>query len=308
MPCRPGRVLHAAFGLLTMALITSGCDTAREVPQPDTVVPINLGGSDIPGDQELTTGNVDAVSSNPDAPRGTGRQDARLRAQRQAAMRHGSQAGYRHRARQLGEILGRHSGELSAVFDFNRVVRPAPAGAGYLLPPVVQRSGPAFQSSDEGKSVSVADRYLRILVAARIAPVVPNWRQFLLFWPPEPAPLPPVLQPRTDAGRQRVKTWIGAGWSAGTAQAEDELARRMRRLRRHYEGMLEYRRLASLGMIEPVETRTARFGVTGEPGVMRTGDRTVRIVGDPDFRRDPKLWHSLPSVSRSEARHGRSRS
>ena len=300
---RPGRMLRSAFGVLAVALLAAGCDSARDTPQPGAAAPIVLGGPDIPVDSEFIPASPDALLSDAEDTHGKGRENSRLQAQRQAAMRHGSQAGYRLRARELGEILVRHSGKLSAVFDFNRVVRPAPADTGYLLPPVVQRSGPAFQSSDEGQTVSVADRYLEILEPARIAPVVPNWRQYLLFWPPEPAHLPPSLVPRSDAERKRVRDWIGAGWSAGTTQAEDELARRMRRLQRHYEGMLEYRRLLALGMIDQVNTETARFGITGESGIMRIGDRTVQIANDPDFRRDPKRWRSLPSMSGSATWH-----
>ena len=297
-------MLRSAFGVLAVALLAAGCDSARDAPQPGAAAPIVLGGPDIPADSEFTPASPDALLSDAEDIRGKGRMNSRLQAQRQAAMRHGSQAGYRHRARELSEILVRHSGKLSAVFDFNRVVRPAPAGTGYLLPPVVQRSGPAFQSSDEGQTVSVADRYLEILEPARIAPVVPNWRNYLLFWPPEPAHLPPALVPRSDTERKRVRDWIGAGWSAGAAQAEDELTRRMRRLQRHYEGMLEYRRLLALRMIEQVDTETARFGITGESGIMRIGDRTVQIANDPDFRRDPKHWRSLPSMSGPATWHG----
>ena len=303
MPTRPGRVLRSAFGVLAAALLAAGCDSARDAPQPDVAVPVVLGGPDIPIDSEFVPASPGALLSDAEDAHGKGRMNSRLQAQRQAAMRHGSQAGYRHRAGELGEILGRHGGKLSAVFDFNRVVWPAPAGTGYLLPPVVQSSGPAFQSSDEGQMVSVADRYLEIFEPARIAPVVPSWRQYLLFWPPEPAHLPPALVPRSDAERKRVRDWIGAGWSAGAAQAEDEFARRMRRLQRHYEGMLEFRRLLALGMIDSVDTETARFGITGESGIMRIGDRTVQIANDPDFRRDPKNWHLLPSMSGSATWH-----
>ena len=303
MPTRPGRVLRSAFGVLAAALLPAGCDSARDAPQPDVAVPVVLGGPDIPVDSEFAPTSPDTLLSDAEDTHGKGRMNSRLQAQRQAAMRHGSQAGYRHRARELGEILGRNSSKLSAIFDFNRVVWPAPAGTGYLLPPVVQRSGPAFNSSDEGQTVSVADRYLEILEPARIEPVVPNWRQYLLFWPPEPVHIPPTLVPRSDAERIRVRGWIGAGWSAGAAQAEDELARRMRRLQRHYEGMLDFRRLLALGMIEQVDTETVRFGITGESGIMRIGDRTVQIANDPDFRRDPNHWRSLPSMSRSATWH-----
>ena len=214
--------------------------------------------------------------------------------QREASVRFGSQSGFRRRSWELRNLTRKRSGELSTVFDFNRLARPAPGGAGYIVPPVVQIAGSAFLSEGNGTTVSVADAYLRILKPEWIAPVAPNWRDWLLFSPPPVAPLPVSLAPATDGERKQVKAWIEQGWSAGRKQAEHEFDERLRRLRRDYGGMLEYRRLAALRMIDGTDLADVNFGVTGEPGEMRIGSRVVRIVGIADFVRDPAEWRRLP--------------
>ena len=284
-----------ACALLT-ALLSAGC-----VPEPagEAVIepsPIGIGGKD-----ELRLGKPPAQLpeilqlSEPGSGESPDSWPVRRRNQREASVRFGSQSGFRYRSWELGNLIQERSGELSAVFDFNRLVRPAPGGAGFLVPPVVQRAGNAFLSEGNGTTVSVADAYLRILKPEWIAPVAPNWRDWLMFSPPPVTPLPVSLAPATDGERKQVREWIEQGWSAGRKQAEHEFAERLRRLRRDYEGMLEFRRLAALRMIDGTDIADADFGVTGEPGEMRIGSRVVRIVETADFVRDPAGWLRLPN-------------
>ena len=290
-----------ACALLT-ALLSAGCvprpagEAAGEPP------PVDIGGKD-----ELRSGEppaeLSAILQLPAPGSGNPPESwpVRSRSQREASVRFGSQSGFRRRSWELRNLVRERSGELSSVYDFNRLVRPAPGGAGYLVPPVVQRAGNAFRSEGNGTTVSVADAYLRILQPERIAPIAPNWRDWLLFEPPPVTPLPLALAPATEGERKQVRAWIEQGWSAGKKQAEHEFAERLRRLRRDYEGMLEFRRLAALEMIDGTDLADADFGVTGEPGEMRIGNRVVRIVGTADFVRDPARWRKLPN--RDPAKH-----
>ena len=283
-----------ACALLT-ALLSAGCVSEPAVETVGKPPPVVIGGTD-----ELRPGEPPAqlpeILRLPEPGSGDSAESwpVRSRNQREASVRFGSQSGFRRRSWELRNLIRKRSGELSAVFDFNRLVRPAPGGAGYLVPPVVQRAGNAFRSEGNGTTVAVADAHLRILEPEWIAPVAPNWRDWLLFSPPPATPLPVSLAPATDAERKQVKSWIEQGWSAGRKQAEHEFAERLRRLRRDYGGMLEFRRLAALRMIDGTDLADADFGVTGEPGEMRIGNRVVRIVGTADFVRDPARWRRPP--------------
>lgn len=284
-----------ACALLTV-LLSAGC-----VPGPAGEAALEPSPVGIGGEDELRLGEPPPQlpeilqMPEPDSGESPDSWPVRSRNQREASVRFGSQSGFRRRSWELGNLIRERSGELSAIFDFNRLVRPNPGGAGYLVPPVVQRAGNAFLSEGKGTTVSVADAYLRILKPEWIAPVAPNWRDWLLFSPPPVTPLPVSLAPATDGERQLVREWIEQGWSAGRKQAEHEFAERLRRLRRDYEGMLEFRRLAALRMIDGTDIAEADFGVTGEPGEMRIGSRVVRIVGTANFVRDPEVWRQLPN-------------
>ena len=207
------------------------------------------------------------------------------RALRDNALQFGSQTGFRQRWQEIEDKLSARSGELSVIYDFGRVIAPAPQGVGYILPPIVAKAEDAFAIDGDGQTIAAADTYLEILRAARLAASPPTWRDYLLFLDEDvsqPSRLEPVY---TEGKRHRQNHWIEMGRKAGVAQADDELAQRFRRLRRDFEGMLEYRRLELLGMVEPPEIFAAEFGTTGDIGQMRLGDRVVKIVKEADFRR-----------------------
>ena len=292
-PARPRK--HVANTLLAAFLVT-GCGLKPAEHDETVSTPTSLGGNDALVAGNPPPGLADILklpgSNAGDSSKGG---NIRNRHQREAALRFGSQSGFRFRVWEINRLIESRSGEISNVYDFNRVARPAPGGVGFLIPPVVQRAEYALQSDSDGRTISVADEFYRILKAERLEPVTPTWRDWLLIDHPDVKALPRSLAPTSDRERRQVAAWIRQGWRAGTEQADAELAERLRRLRRDYEGMLDFRQLAARGMIDSWNVASAEFGVTGQPGEMRTGDRVVRIVGTADFRRNPEHWRTGPA-------------
>ena len=214
----------------------------------------------------------------------------------EAAQGYGSQLGYARRGWEIEKLLEKRSMQLSQVFDFSRVVSEAPVKAGYIIPPIVSRSFDAFRTTEEGREASVADEYLTIISAGKIMPVTPTWRDYLLFSPKAPEEPARSLYPRNETEKELFDKWFHAGWKAGVELADAEIESRLDRLRRDYEGMLQYRRLVSMGMMDRLVLQDADFGVTGGGDEMRIGSRTVRIVSNAEFETNPKRW-SVRSVS-----------
>ncbi|MCE6959681.1 type IV secretion system DotC family protein [Cereibacter sphaeroides] len=219
---------------------------------------------------------------------------------KESAQSYGSQMGYARRAWEISGRLQDRAGDLSQVFDFARVVSTAPVKAGVIVPPVVSRSFDAFTTDNEGREASVADEYLTIVRAGRIAPVAPTWRDYLVLSTHEPDKPHQSLLPADGNERGLFDGWFREGWQAGTALADAEFSERIDRLERDYTGMLQYRRLVDLGMMDRMVLADADFGVTGENGEMRIGSRTVRIVSDAAFQTDPARW-KVRSVSARDA-------
>lgn len=290
--------------IATCALALSGCATTTTSDRtgPAALTPPAFGGGDIlrisapppasPGDVRISTSQTDEDDA----------EITRIRsdALQEAAQSWGSQMGYARRAWEISGRLEAHSSDLSTVFDFNRIISTAPAGAGVVIPPVVSRSFNAFQSSDEGREASVADEFLMIVRAGRIAPVDPTWRDYLLFAAPDSEQPARSLMPSDRHELRLFQQWFEEGWAEGVKLADAELQSRLDRLQRDFTGMLQYRRLVSMGMMDRMVIADADFGTTVDGNEMRIGSRTVRIVSDAEFQGNPQQW-SIRSVSERDA-------
>lgn len=291
----------ATLLLLGSTILIGACSAAGQgssVSRDAGIVPPVIGGSDDlrrgvepPADPDkirIATVNLKA------GPEG-GVTKIRGTALMEAAQSYGSQMGYARRAWEIAGRLETRSSQLSGVFDFGRVVSAAPVQAGVIVPPVASRSFDAFTVNADGTEASVADEYLTIVKPGRIAPVAPTWRDYLIFAAPTPEDPPRSLQP-TDANElKKFRDWFSQGWKAGVELADAEFSDRLARLQRDYGGMMQYRRLVALGMMDRMVLADADFGVTGGGNEMRIGSRTVQITSEASFRAEPDRW-TLRSV------------
>ncbi|WP_367198254.1 type IV secretory system conjugative DNA transfer family protein [Amorphus sp. 3PC139-8] len=280
---------------ITGCLSLVGCVALGEAPPAAVPAPVpQIGGHDDlqlgPPPKTLADVKIEAVDPRKEM---DGLGGIRGQALREAALSYGSQLGYAYRAWQIEKRLEVQSRELDAVFDFGRVAMSAPRDTGYVLPPVVGRSFAAFEGDTDGTRVTAADEYLQIVAPGRLSPVVPTWRDYLLFAAEEPEELASSLKPQSRDEVAVFKREIEAGYAAGMAQADAALEEKLARLRRDFEGMAEYRRLVAQGMMNRIVVADADFGVTGGGDTMRIGERVVQIVGEAQFEADPRVWRAV---------------
>ena len=294
--------------LLSGVVLVSACSSAslgpddRIVPGPDQAPAAPAPGIIGSGD-DLRVGpepvaSPDDVEIELHDPKKKGKKITRIRegALLEASQGYGARMGYARRGWEIEKLLENRSGQLSEVFDFSRIVTEAPVKPGYVLPPVVSRSFNAFEGDADGREASVADEYLTIIAPGEIRPVQPTWRNYLLFAPKPPEEPARSLFPQDPLEKEMFEKGFREGWQAGVDLADAELASRLERLSRDYVGMLQYRRLVLMGMMDRMVLADADFGVTGSGTEMRIGSRTVRIVSDAEFRTDPRRW-SVRAVS-----------
>ena len=288
------------------ALLLSGCTDVSPWPgsgvEPAAPAPPKIGDLDnlrVGPEPVASPDNVEIALHDPKK-ENRGIKRIRRDALLEAAQGYGSQMGYARRGWEIENLLQRRSLQLDQVFDFSRVVAEAPVQAGYVLPPVVSRSFNAFEGDAKGREASVADEYLTIIAPGEIRPVQPTWRDYLLFAPKPPEEPARSLFPGNEAERKLFRKWFRDGWAAGVELADAEIGSRLDRLRRNYEGMLQYRRLVSMGMMERMVLQDADFNVTGGGTEMRIGSRTVQIVSDAEFETNPQRW-SVQLVSERDS-------
>jgi defect-in-organelle-trafficking protein DotC len=283
----------AGVTLLSACAQNPSVNSAPEAPAPPTIGALDnlrVGPEPVASPDKVKIGLYDPDDEKSEIT------EIRRRALLEAAQGYGSQMGYARRGWEVEKLLEKRSGQLSQVFDFSRVVSEAPAKAGYIVPPIVSRSFNAFDSDADGREAAVADEYLTIVAPGKIRPVQPTWRDYLLFAPKSPEEPARSLYPRSAAEKDLFEDSFREGWIAGVGLADAEMESRLDRLRRDYEGMLQYRRLVSMGMMDRMVLQDADFGVTGGGNEMRIGSRTVSIVSDAEFDTNPKRW-SVRTVS-----------
>ncbi|MDE0305447.1 MAG: type IV secretory system conjugative DNA transfer family protein [Albidovulum sp.] len=212
----------------------------------------------------------------------------RLRALKDAAQAYGSQHGYVRRSWEIHGILERKGRELSMAYDFRQVAEPAPSGTGYVVPPAVSLSLNLVRTNSAEIAFAADERY-EIARRGQLAPMVPTWRDYLLFYPQSPVPLPESLKPVGDEEEILFRKWLELGWKAGIEQANAELEARLSKLRQDFEGMLRYKRLVERGNIEKLALESTGPASFADSRILRTGERTARIVAQAGFRiDDPK--------------------
>ena len=178
---------------------------------------------------------LDAVASGLEAGDGEGIPEFHRRALLEAARERDSRMSYARPGKEIGGLLERRSSQLDHAIDFSRVTSEAPAGVGFVVPPVVSRGIEAYEGDYRRRMVSVVDAHLSISAPGEIRAVRPTWRNYLLFEqaPPEDPGQAPL--PRSQAERKRFAEWFGEGWRAGAGLTDSEISSRLERLRRDYE-------------------------------------------------------------------------
>jgi len=208
----------------------------------------------------------------------------------ESAQSYGAQLGFARRSWEIDKLLEAKAHNLSDIYDFGRVVITAPRDVGVIVPPVVGRSKDAYKLEDSGQAASAANEYLKILSPAHLSPVTPTWRDYLVMGSKDAEDPPRATLPKDGNEAKLYQAALTEGYKAGIAQADATLEEKTNRLRRDYEGMLEYHRLVAQGMMHEMVLADADFGVTGDHDTMRIGERTVQIVNAANFNIKTHSW------------------
>lgn len=292
MRSNPIRKLFLASSLFALAIGLEAC-ASTAAPRPHIGSPAGDSLVDDTPPPMLSEIEVGSFEEAPDTM-------TRLRRDslREVALTYGAQLGNARRSWEIEKLLEKRAPQLSEIYDFHRVVLTAPREAGVIIPPVVARSKDAYETKG-GDEASAANEYLKIIAPGRLSPVTPTWRDWLLMPTTKPEAPPRAALPKDSAERDYFMNAIEEGWREGYEQADLALEERTNKLDRDYKGMLEYRRLVSLGMMKEIAVAGANFGVTGGGDTMRIGERTVRIVGAAGFNTNVRSWRPVPVTGTS---------
>lgn len=212
-----------------------------------------------------------------------------LGAIRETAMALGAQGGLAHRSFEINQMLEGNEHELGQIYNFDRLLIPAPSGS-TVLPPIVTQAEQIYTVADGGQSAAVVDRHYRIIAPARLVSRPPNWRTYLVRNWLAPEIPPGELLPQTSLQRRVWEEAVADGWESGLTQADVIFETDLNRLQRDIGGMVLYRSLVAQGVIQHLYLAEADRGITGGGNELRVGDRMVRITSPASLNGDSGDW------------------
>jgi defect-in-organelle-trafficking protein DotC len=292
----------AAVSLVALSL--SSCTTTTVSPQDGVIEPaadaqlradINPGKSasspDIPTKETASLEQILARSNKAPKEEAPKKDEDRLRlpAMQEAATAYGAQAGLAFQTRAINKTLQTRAAELSKTYDFQRVMIQGPNNV-MIVPPVISEAQDAWEVSDAGQTVRIADKVYEIVENEEFTAVAPVWQSFLIMDFKE-AELPPqMLLPKTDSEQAQWKQWVADGWKKGQEQAEATLQANLDRLTRDYTGMVRYKKLAEEKLVNMPQVAGTNLGTTGTGQDMRQNDRAVKIMQPATLNVRSREW------------------
>ena len=215
--------------------------------------------------------------------------DIRLDALKEAAASYGARAGLASRTYEIHQEITKRSRYLDKVYDFSKLLVPAPSGL-LIEPPVVSEAANAMLIDFDGQQAAVSDRIYNIINNARIVSTPRNWRTYLERDWGEVEPPPDILRPENDDERKTWIKYVRRGWEQGSLQANEIFEENLNLLNADFQGMIRYRTLLAQGMISPPYALQVDRGITGDGEEMRIGDRAVQITGVPELMTGFEEW------------------
>ncbi len=282
MPRRLNATLRVALLAGGSCVLLAGCNAAGPLPRVASVNPDYRAGLVNIAEEPIPT--LDAVinqapSRDPDAPV---TQEDRLRggAMRDAALSYGARAGLAWESRAINRMLQAKAPEVTRTYDFGRALIKGP-GNSVILPPVISQANEAWETSEAGKTLRVADTVYEIVEPTKFAAVAPQWQSYLIRTYKSPELPPDVLLPRDGSERDQWRRWVTEGWQEGQRQAQETFKLDLERLHRDFTGMIRYKALLEQGKVSAPVVADAKLGNTGTGTDMRVNDRAIRITQDP---------------------------
>ena len=219
--------------------------------------------------------------------------EVRRQALKEAALSYGARGGLARRTSEIRLSLQQRESNLDKIFDFKRLLIPAPSGL-MIEPPIISEGDNAAIIETGGQLAAVADKIYNINRNARIVSTPRNWRAYLeREWGVVALP-PQILMPQTEDERDAWQRTLLEGWNEGIRQADEIFQADLNKLIADYTGMIRYRKLLAQGIVSPPYALQIERGVTGGGSEMRVGDRAVQITGQSELQTGAFEWQPVP--------------
>lgn len=222
----------------------------------------------------------------------------RLPAMREAASTYGARAGLAFATGEINKKLEARSSELTKTYNFQLLMLQGQNNV-MVQPPVIVEAQDAWEATDAGKTVRLADKVYEIIEPAKFTPTPPMWQNYLIvnFEPGEEPPQ--QLKPRNEDEKKEYQKVLADGFAMGQQQAEETFQANLDRLNRDFTGMVRYKRMLEECKVNAPMITDGQLGTTGTGQNMRENDRLNRITQDALLNISSKCWSASVTTTDS---------
>lgn len=198
---------------------------------------------------------------------------------RKAALSFGMRSAMAHRQQEISSRFKAHEQKLDRTFDFRRIVIPIKNNDAVIIPPVIAETEKSLSIGEDGKVATISQATIKIIQPARIAATAPRWKDYVSRADIGKVSEPPIsLLPKTEAEQKNWAAWVAEGWKKGEQASIDNWEQDLARLKRDFEGMVNYLTLVEEGRVRALYLASSDLGITGEGTSVEIGKSIVKIA------------------------------
>jgi defect-in-organelle-trafficking protein DotC len=215
-------------------------------------------------------------------------EDSELRdsAQKDAAYAVAIQSATNRRYREILErVVKPLEKRLDVIFDFQRLMMVE--GDVSVVPPIISQAGEALRVEADGRSAVFQSESFLMVSKARIAPVCPNWREYLYIDLLDPEDIHPSLLPVGTTERSLWEERVTRGWDIGLEQAELLFENQVAKLTRDFTGLLLYYQLNAEKQVTSPEVKNQKVGSKATGDELIHGLQSYELSKEGAFDKKP---------------------
>lgn len=212
-------------------------------------------------------------------PENSGVGEVRLKSIKVAAFSWGVQEGMFWRYEGINKLLDDNATYLHTVFNFNKFIYE-----GKMLLPTVQKAERIIHQISD-KTARTYDVSIELDRPAKLVPMVPTWREYLVRQIDPPQKPHEAMFPRNSIEERAWLDALNKGWEEGVKQANDIYDLDVTLLHKEMSGLYIFRKLLAMNYFKMPKISESKYGniLLADGKVMNLNDTVYTITVESSF-------------------------
>ncbi|WP_151193850.1 type IV secretory system conjugative DNA transfer family protein [Cysteiniphilum sp. JM-1] len=205
-----------------------------------------------------------------------------------AAYQLGSQTALAQTSAYIDQILQKLEPTLNSAYNFNALLLDH-----HVLPPVITTGDNLLSIGDNADVIHYGRKSYTIIQQAKFVTTAPTWHDYLWLAVDYPSLPDQVLLPKNEQEQDLWSQTMTQAWNDGINQAKTIFKLKLNHLTQDYQGMLTYRRLLALHIVNPPFVKVNKQGITGNAHQLIINNQKWVFNALPQLHPNSSLWQPV---------------